>query len=91
MSEETITVTREHYERLKSERLVLFGANHGIWTDEELERQAVEAAVEGAGQFIESSGIGNRALESIDPEQFRSLLQQACWKYMETYVNYIPF
>ena len=37
MTEETITVTREHYERLKNERVVLFGENSGKWSDEELE------------------------------------------------------
>jgi len=91
LNEETITVTREHYERLKKDRVVLFGANNGEWTDEELEANAVAAAVEAAGQFIEAGGIGDRPLSALTREQFSALIQQACWKYMEVYVDYVPF
>jgi len=91
LNEETITITREHYERLKNERVALFGANNGVWTDEELEYHAVDAAVESAGQFIEAKGLGGKPMASLSPEQFRAILQQACWKYMQTYVDYIPF
>ena len=91
MTEETITVTREHYERLKNERVVLFGENNGEWSDEELERQAVDAAVEAAGQFIETGGFTDRPLSALTREQFSALIQRACWKYLEVYVEYIPF
>ena len=91
MTEEMITVTREHYERLKKNRLVLFAANNGEWTDEELESNAVDAAVEAAGKIIESGGLIDRPLSALTCEQFSALIQQACWKYMEVYVDYIPF
>ena len=91
MSEETITVTREHYERLKNQRVVLFGANNGAWTDEELEANAVAAAVESAGQLIEASGLADRPLSAFTSEQFKVLIQQAAWAYMQVYVDYIPF
>ena len=91
MKEETITVTREHYERLKNDRVVLFGANNGVWMDEELEINAVAAAVEAAGQVIEAGGFSDRPLSALTREQFSMLIQRACWKYMEVYVEYIPF
>jgi len=91
LSEETITVTREHYEHLKNQQVVLFGANNGEWTDEELEMNAVAAAVEAAGQFIEASGLANRPLSALTSEQFKALIQQAAWEYMRIYVDYIPF
>ena len=91
MSEETITVTHEHYERLKNERVVLFGANHGEWTDEELEANAVAAAIEAAGQVIEAGGFVNRPLSALTVEQFKAVIQQAAWAYMRIYVDYIPF
>ncbi len=91
MSEETITITRAQFERLKNERVVLFGANNGEWSDEELEANAVAAAVEAAGQFIEASGLANRPLSALDVEQFKALIQQAAWAYMQVYVDYIPF
>jgi len=91
LNEETITVTREHYERLKNERVALFGANNGVWTDVELEDHAVDAAVEAAGRFIEAHCLSDKSMASLSPEQFRAILQQACWKYMQTYVDYIPF
>jgi len=91
LSEETITVTREHYERLKNERVVLFGANNGVWTDEELEANAVAAAVEAAGQFIEPNGLTDRPLSALNIEQFKALIQQAAWAYMQVYVEYVPF
>lgn len=91
MTEETITVTREHYERLKNERVVLFGENNGKWSDEELENNAVQAAMQAAGQFIETSGLIDRPLSVLTREQFSALIQRACWKYMEVYVDYVPF
>ena len=91
MSEETITVTREHYERLKNERVVLFGANNGVWTDEELEANAVAAAVEAAGQVIETGGFMNRPLSALTRDDFTALIQKAAWAYVKVYVDYIPF
>ena len=91
MTEETITVTREHYERLKKERVVLFGANNGKWSDEELESNAVNAAVEAAGQTIEAGEFMDRPLSALTREQFSALIQRVCWKYLEVYVEYIPF
>ena len=76
MSEETITVTRKHYERLKNERVVLFGANNGVWTDEELEANAVDAAVEAAGQVIETGGFMNRPLSALTRDDFTALIQR---------------
>ena len=61
-SEDTITVPREHYERLKNERVVLFGANNGKWTDEELEGNVVDAAVITAGNVIEDGGVADKPL-----------------------------
>ena len=90
-SEDTITVPREHYERLKNERVVLFGANNGKWTDEELEENAIDAAVEAAGQVIEAGGVIDRPLSALTREQFGALIQRACWRYMEVHVEYIPF
>ena len=91
MKEDTITVTREHYERLKKNRVVLFGENNGEWTDEELEVNAVQAAIQAAGQFIETGELIDRPLSALTHEQFSALIQRACWKYMEVYVEYIPF
>ena len=90
-SEDTITVPREHYERLKNERVVLFGANNGKWTNEELEANAVDAAVEAAGQIIEAGGFIDRPLSELTREQFSALIQQAAWAYMQVYVDYVPF
>jgi len=44
LNEGTITVTREHYERLKNERVALFGANNGVWTDVELEDHCINSS-----------------------------------------------
>ena len=90
-SEDTITVSREHYERLKNERVVLFGANSGKWTDEELERNAVDTAVEAAGNVIERENLTEAPVSRFTVEQFREMIQQAAWAYMQTYVEYIPF
>lgn len=86
-----ITVSREHYERLKKERVVFFGANNGIWSDEELEQNAVDAAVVAVGQVIEQTGLGDRSISALSVEEFRNILQQAAWAYMQVYVDYIPF
>ena len=91
MKEETIIVTREHYERLKNERVVLFGANNGEWTDEELEANAVDAAVEAVGQIIEAGGFIDRPLSALNRKQFGALIQQAAWAYMQVYVDYVPY
>ena len=91
MTQEMISVPREQYERLKKERLVLFGANNGQWSDEELENNAVATAIAAAGQVIESGGLTDRPLSTLTREQFSTLIQQACWKYMEVYVDYVPF
>jgi len=91
LTEETITITREHYERLKNERVVLFGANNGKWTDEELENNAVAAAIESAGKEIEADKLMNTPVSEFNPEQFRAMIQQACWAYMKVYVDYVPF
>jgi hypothetical protein len=88
---ETITVTREHYEQLKNQRLVLFAANNGEWSDEELEEHAVEAAMEAAGAMIETQQLSDTPLSQLTPEQFKQLLQQAAWAYMQVYVDYVPF
>ena len=90
-SEDTITVPREHYERLKNERVVLFGANNGKWTDEELEGNAVDAAVEAAGNIIEHEKLTEAPVSKFTIEQFREMIQQAAWAYMKVYVDYIPF
>ena len=86
-----ITVTREHYEKLKSQRLVLFAANNGEWSDEELEQHAVEAAMSAAGELIESQQLTETPLSQYSPGQFQQLLQQAAWAYMQVYVDYVPF
>jgi len=91
LSEETITVTREHYERLKNERVVLFGANNGVWTDEELEGHAVDAAVEAAGNVIDDASMAGRPLAALTNNEFRRLIQRAAWAYMQVYVEYVPF
>ena len=91
MTEETITVTRQHYERLKNERVVLFGENSGKWSDEELESNAVQAAVEAAGRIIETDRLTKRPITSFTSDQFREMIRQAAWAYMQVYVDYIPF
>ena len=91
MTEEMITVTREHYERLKNQRLVLFAANNGEWTDEELESNAVDAAVEAAGKIIETQQLADKPLSLLTPGQFRRMIRQAAWAYMKVYVDYVPF
>ncbi len=91
MTDLTITITREHYEQLKNSRVVLFGENNGKWTDEELESNAVSAAIEAAGQYIEEEGIINKSVSEYTPEQFGALVQRAAWAYMKVYVEYVPF
>jgi len=88
---ETITVTREHYERLKNERVVLFGENSGEWSDEELEDNAVQAAVQTAGEIIEDEKLMSIPVSEFTPEQFRAIIQRAAWAYMKVYVDYVPF
>jgi len=87
----TITITREHYERLKNDRVVLFGENNGEWTDEELENNAVSAAIEASGQYIEEEGLMSKSVLEYTPEQFSALVQRAAWAYMKVYVEYVPF
>jgi len=87
----TITITREHYERLKNDRVVLFGENNGEWTDEELENNAVSAAIEAAGEIIEGEKLPHISVSEFTPEQFRALIQRAAWAYMKVYVEYVPF
>ena len=91
MREETITVTREHYERLKNQRLVLFAANNGEWTDEELENNAVEAAITATGKIIEMQQLGDKQLSRLTQDQFRQMIRRAAWAYMQVYVDYVPF
>ncbi|NQT35243.1 hypothetical protein HQ587_08640 [bacterium] len=91
MTEKTITVTREHYERLKNERVVLFGENSGEWSDEELEGNAVLAAIQAAGEIIEDKKLTSIPVSKFTPEQFLAMIQQAAWAYMQVYVEYIPF
>ena len=88
---EMITVTLEHYEKLKSQRLVLFAANNGEWTDEELEDHALDAAMDAAGGQIEVQKLIDTPLSKLTTEQFRQILQQAAWAYMQVYVDYVPF
>ena len=90
-SEDTITVPREHYERLKNERVVLFGTNNGKWTDGELEGNAVNAAVESAGNVIEHEKLTEVPVSRFTAQQFREMIQQAAWAYMQVYVGYVPF
>jgi len=89
--EEMVTVTREHYEKLKSQRLVLFAANNGKWTDAELEDHALDAAIGRAGELVEEEHLTDRPLSQLTQEQFRRILQQAAWAYMQVYVDYVPF
>lgn len=91
MSKDNITITREHYERMKSERVVLFGENSGEWSDEELENNAIDAAIQAAGEMIEKHKLNDLPLSKLTIEQFREIIQQATWSYMQVYVNYIPF
>ena len=91
MTEETITVTREHYERLKNERVVLFGENSGEWSDEELEDNAIQAAVQAAGKIIEGEKLMSIPVAEFTPEQFHAMIQRAAWAYMKVYVDYVPF
>jgi len=87
----TITITREHYEQLKNSRVVLFGENNGEWTDEELENNAVSAAIEAAGQYIEEDKLMSKSVSEYTPAQFSALVQRAAWAYMKVYVEYVPF
>jgi hypothetical protein len=87
----TITITREHYERLKNDRVVLFGENNGEWTDEELENNAVAAAIGATGQYIEEERLMNTPVSEYTQEQFSALVQRASWAYMKVYVEYVPF
>lgn len=91
MTEETITITREHYERLKENRVVLFGENSGKWSDEELEDNAVQAAIQAAGEIIEDEKLMSIPVSEFTPEQFRAMIQRAAWAYMKVYVDYVPF
>ena len=91
MSKDNITITREHYERLKDERVVLFGENNGKWTDEELENNAIDAAIQAAGEIIEKQKLSKVPLSEFTTKQFSGIIQKACWSYMQVYVNYIPF
>ena len=91
MTEETITVTREHYERLKNERVVLFGENNGKWSDEELEDNAIQASIQAAGEIIEDEKLTSIPVSEFTPEQFRAIIQRAAWAYMKVYVDYVPF
>ena len=75
MPSETITIPLKEYEHLVNSRVVLFGENSGDLTDEELEAKAVEAALKAA---------------DIPPE-WSQPIQQACWAYMQVYVDYVPF
>ena len=87
----TITITREHYEQLKNSRVVLFGENNGEWTNEELENNAVSAAIDAAGQYIEEEKLMSTPVSGFTQEQFRTLVQHAAWAYMKVYVEYVPF
>ncbi len=91
MTEETITVTREHYERLKNERVILFEENNGKWSDEELEDNAIQAAIQAAGEIIEDEKLTSIPVSEFTPEQFRAIIQRAAWAYMKVYVDYVPF
>ena len=91
MTVPTITVTREHYEQLKNSRVVLFGENNGEWTNEELENNAVSAAIDAAGQYIEEEKLMSTPVSGFTQEQFRTLVQRAAWAYMKVYVEYVPF
>ena len=91
MTEETVTVTREHSERLKNERLVLFGENSGKWSDEELESNAIQAAEEAVGNVIEREKLSDRPVSKFTVEQYREMIRQAAWAYMQVYVDYVPF
>ena len=91
MTEPTITVTREHYEQLKNSRVVLFGENNGEWTNEELENNAVSAAIDAAGQYIEEEKLMSTPVSGFTQEQFRTLVQHSAWAYMKVYVEYVPF
>jgi len=91
LTEATITISREHYERLKKERVVLFGANNGEWSDEELEGNAVSAAIDAAGQYIEEENLMTTPVSKFTPEQFGAMVQRAAWAYMKVYVDYVPF
>ena len=91
MKELTITITREHYEQLKNSRVVLFGENNGEWSDEELENNAVSAAIEAAGRYIEEEGLMSKSVSEYTQEQFSALVQRAAWAYMKIYVEYVPF
>ena len=87
----TITITREHYERLKNDRVVLFGENNGEWTDEELEANALSAAIEAAGGIIDGEKLSQIPISEFTPEQFKAVIQKAAWAYMKVYVEYVPF
>jgi len=91
LKELTITITREHYEQLKNSRVVLFGENNGEWSDEELENNAVSAAIEAAGRYIEEEGLMSKSVSEYTQEQFSALVQRAAWAYMKIYVEYVPF
>ncbi len=76
---------------MKNERVVLFGENNGKWTDEELENNSIDAAIQAAGEMTEKHKLNDLPLSKLTIEQFREIIQNACWSYMQVYVNYIPF
>ena len=91
MTEKPIIISREHYERLKKEQVILFGENNGEWTNEELENNAVSAAIEAAGKYIEEVKLMGTPVTQFTQVQFLALIQGAAWAYKKEWAEYVTF
>jgi len=91
LTEKPIIISREHYERLKKEQVILFGENNGEWTNEELENNAVSAAIEAAGKYIEEVKLMGTPVTQFTQVQFLALIQGAAWAYKKEWAEYVPF
>jgi len=91
LTEKPIIISREHYERLKKEQVILFGENNGEWTNEELENNAVSAAIEAAGKYIEEVKLMGTPVTQFTQVQLLALIQGAAWAYKKEWAEYVPF
>jgi len=91
LTEKTIAIAYAHYERLKNERVVLFRENNGELSDEELQGNAVQAAIQAAIETIEDDKLITATILEFTPEQLCATIQRAAWAYIEVYVDYVPF
>ena len=71
--------------------LYSFGENNGEWTDEELENNAVSAAIEAAGKYIEEVKLMGTPVTQFTQVQFLALIQGAAWAYKKEWAEYVTF